>query len=85
MIQVEFDNQPEYKLSDPVLIEGILTYSGQYKCELCHKWSNTIDFSIDFNKYENKTVYKRPKCNSKSTYFHTPIVIDDSKQLTFKR
>ena len=82
MIQVEF-NQPEYKLSEPILIDGILTYIGRFKCEICHKWSNVTDYFIVFNCDENKTIYKCPKCKSESTFFHTPIVIDDSKQLTF--
>ena len=81
MNQVEFDNQPEYRISDPVLINGKLTYFGQYLCGICHNWSNVVDFFIVFNQPEDKTVYKCPRCNSESTFFHTPIVIDDSRQL----
>lgn len=84
MNQVEFDNQPEYRISqNPILINGQLTYNGQYKCEICHKWSNTVEFSIDYKKGDNKTVYKCPVCKAESTFFHTPIVIDDSKRLRF--
>ena len=81
MNRVIFDNQPEYRIFGPVVINGRLTCCGQYKCELCKCWSNTVEFSIDYNKDDNKTVYKCPRCNSESTFFHTPIVIDDSRQL----
>ncbi len=81
MIQVDFGSQPEYKISEPVSVDGKMTLYGQYQCGICHKWSNTIDFSIVFNQPENKTVYTCPKCKAKSTYFHTPIEVDDSKQL----
>ncbi len=83
MNQVEFDNQPEYRIFGPVTINGRLTCCGQYKCGICHNWSNVVDFFIVFNQPEDKTVYKCPVCKSESTYFHTPVVVDDSKRLSF--
>ena len=65
MVIVEH-NGPEERFDEAT--EGQTIINSQYKCNLCKKWSNVVEYQIYFDQKENKTTYSCPECGTKMTY-----------------